>query len=1094
MATVLAKAVLNPLLTAPLWLALTAPQTRDQLLQYLGQYLSHTTLERATTTLKWLSILGLTRLANRLLNDLAENNFRLSSERHRYDWPREIALVTGGTGGFGSLICKALAAKGITVICVDIPSELTADLKRHPNIHYFRCDITDHAAVQRLASNVRENNGNPSILINNAGVAFDHHIMTATPDQLRRIFDVNIISHYYLLQAFLPAMIVDKKGHVVSLASMASFISGPGLALERLRRLEGVVKGLGVDVPLGGSDVVENGEHQPAENKVDRVVREETAHDEALDAEEDAPKPHADGTCDTSPGLDRREQHDLLAKTRYVEEQQSGRFDKGFGRLVINDGRSRYINNSFWASLSNEVEDLKGILNQSSDEEDDVETGADPLTTNHQGWVFGFSSQNVDMLALHPLPGQIALYWDIFKDRVDPLVKVLHVPTVETAVLNSASHLSKLSRGFEALLFAIYYGAVTSLTAEDCRAKLNEEKQTLLLRYRFALEQSLARANFLTTEEIVVLQAFVIFLICLRRNHDARVIWTLTGLVVRISQTLGIHRDGLHFAGGLSPFEIEMRRRLWWQICILDVRASEDHGCDPTITEQLFDTKMPLNINDGDISPSSPDFPPERQGCTGISFCLIRFEVANTFRRINYVPPGTSLRTGHGSQSGVGANITLADKEKWIAECHQRLEERYLQHCYMSVPLFWVTATVARLMMSKMWLMVYHPFQRQDGGASLPSETKDKLFITSLENIEYSLLLETEARTMKWGWLFRTYMQWHALAFMLSELCHRSTGDLVERAWVAVEKTRDGRWGRPLTADARAGHLWRPLRKLYRKAREARQRGMVEERLEKQRGLVPPLSATRTYSPNANPMFGHPKRSQVTRAPLSQAQVLRFSQGPSYGDMPMDKHEWLRSPKLPSVGQDDVEAMDTADLPCATVTTNSRHAISGSQTPTSNGTFSAPLHAPKVTIMRQALEQPGFTNTWMNNGAQYGQHASNGGVGYMNDQSSNAASTAMDLSGMAAPDARLPDQMGAMDITGFDFDPGIMDTTGEVNWQNWDELVRQFGMDVDTTFDRRPSDVGFDGLPDDGSTMAPNPAQANLRMGMGMGMGGGDWF
>ncbi|KAK0883778.1 hypothetical protein LTR87_002518 [Friedmanniomyces endolithicus] len=230
MATVLAKAVLNPLLTAPLWLALTAPQTRDQLLQYLGQYLSHTTLERATTTLKWLSILGLTRLANRLLNDLAENNFRLSSERHRYDWPREIALVTGGTGGFGSLICKALAAKGITVICVDIPSELTADLKRHPNIHYFRCDITDHAAVQRLASNVRENNGNPSILINNAGVAFDHHIMTATPDQLRRIFDVNIISHYYLLQAFLPAMIVDKKGHVVSLASMASFISGPGLA------------------------------------------------------------------------------------------------------------------------------------------------------------------------------------------------------------------------------------------------------------------------------------------------------------------------------------------------------------------------------------------------------------------------------------------------------------------------------------------------------------------------------------------------------------------------------------------------------------------------------------------------------------------------------------------------------------------------------------------------------------------------------------------------------------------------------------------------------------------------------------------------
>ncbi|TKA49897.1 hypothetical protein B0A55_13647 [Friedmanniomyces simplex] len=443
------------------------------------------------------------------------------------------------------------------------------------------------------------------------------------------------------------------------------------------------------------------------------------------------------------------------------------------------------------------------------------------------------------------------------------------------------------------------------------------------------------------------------------------------------------------------------------------------------------------------------------------------------------------------------AAVTLADKERWITECHQRLDERYLRHCDMSVPLFWVTATVARLMMSKMWLMVYHPFQRQDGGASLPNETKDKLFITSLENIEYSLLLETEARTMKWGWLFRTYMQWHALAFMLSELCHRSTGDLVERAWVAVEKTRDGRWGRPLTEDARAGHLWRPLRKLYRKAREARQRGMAEELLSKQQGPGAQMSVARTYSPNANPMFGHPIRSQVTRAPLSQAQVQRFAQGPSYGDMPMDKHEWLKSPKPLSTpgGRDDEEPMDTADLLCAAMTTSNSPMISGSQTSTFDGTFSKPLHAPSARAM-QALEQrmslQGQPIEWINNSAQYGQHVGNGSFGYATDQSGNAAATAMDLSGMTASDAQAPDRMNSMDSSGFDFDPGVMDTTGDVNWQSWDELVRQFGMDIDTTFDRRPGDAGIDGLPDDTWNMAPNPPQANLRMGMGM--GGGDWF
>lgn len=55
--------------------------------------------------------------------------------------------------------------------------------------------------------------------------------------------------------------------------------------------------------------------------------------------------------------------------------------------------------------------------------------------------------------------------------------------------------------------------------------------------------------------------------------------------------------------------------------------------------------------------------------------------------------------------------------------------------------------------------MVYHPFQRIDGGSSLPQEVRDKLFQTSVENVEYSLLLENEDRTKKWGWLFRTYVR-----------------------------------------------------------------------------------------------------------------------------------------------------------------------------------------------------------------------------------------------------------------------------------------------------------------------------------------------
>ncbi|KAJ8109389.1 hypothetical protein OPT61_g7497 [Boeremia exigua] len=559
--------------------------------------------------------------------------------------------------------------------------------------------------------------------------------------------------------------------------------------LERLRRLEGVVQNLNAQV--------EEHEQEAAERERDYGSRQGSVSEQCF----------ANGSSKNSPSV---------AVDNSVEGLESR-----FGRLVVEKGRSRYINNSFWASLNNEVEDLKAVLIEPSDDEDEVNWPDSPeQQSQHHGFIFGLSSTSVDMHALHPTPKVAFQFWEAYKDSVEPLVKVLHIPTFEPSFKDAIEHPDKVGKGMESLLFAIYYGAVTSTSAEECVQQWGEDRSTLLMRYRFALEQALARANFLYCDEIVILQAFVIFLILLRRNDDARKIWTLTGLVVRIAQTLGIHRDGSHF--GLLPFEIEMRRRLWWQVCVLDARSSEDHGCDPTIVEAQFDAKMPLNVNDTDLHPDMTEFPQERTGFTDMTFSLIRFEVANIFRRILYVPPGPVRCTE------LFANLTITEKENWITQCHQQMEEKYLKNCDMSIPLCWVTATISRLIMSKMWLIVYHPHQRKDGGASLPQETKDKLFITSLENVEYSILLETEARTMKWGWLFRTYVQWHAIAFLLSELCVRTKGQAVERAWRALEATA-GRWWFPLNdaspdRKGQQGCLWRPLRKLLAKARAARER------------------------------------------------------------------------------------------------------------------------------------------------------------------------------------------------------------------------------------------------------------------------------
>jgi len=276
-----------------------------------------------------------------------------------------------------------------------------------------------------------------------------------------------------------------------------------------------------------------------------------------------------------------------------------------------------------------------------------------------------------------------------------------------------------------------------------------------------------------------------------------------------------------------------------------------------------------------------------------MTFSLIRFEVANIFRRILYIPPGPVRCTE------LFANLLIAEKEKWITECHQQMEEKYLKDCDMSIPLCWVTATISRLIMSKMWLIVYHPHQRKDGGASLPQETKDKLFITSLENVEYSILLETEARTMKWGWLFRTYVQWHAIAFLLSELCVRTKGEAVERAWRALEATA-GRWWFPLNdaspyRKGQQGTLWKPLRKLLAKAKAARER---EIRLEQASQAV----RNGQHLNNDFPWMANTLPPVTVDQPSSEDldRLLRPS-APKLGEVPMHAtpSSWPESPLAP---------------------------------------------------------------------------------------------------------------------------------------------------------------------------------------------------
>ncbi|KAH8754368.1 hypothetical protein F5883DRAFT_431484 [Diaporthe sp. PMI_573] len=176
-------------------------------------------------SLRALFVLGSITVANGALNTWATTNWRF---RHGdgWDWQSEVAVVTGGCSGIGQKVAEFLADEGIRVAVLDV-QDMPKDVKSHRNIHYFRGDISSETSVAKAAELIRQNIGHPTILVNNAGIAEIHSILDTGGTWLEKMFGVNVISHWHLVREFLPDMILRDKGHIVTMASMASFVTLP---------------------------------------------------------------------------------------------------------------------------------------------------------------------------------------------------------------------------------------------------------------------------------------------------------------------------------------------------------------------------------------------------------------------------------------------------------------------------------------------------------------------------------------------------------------------------------------------------------------------------------------------------------------------------------------------------------------------------------------------------------------------------------------------------------------------------------------------------------------------------------------------------
>ena len=135
----------------------------------------------------------------------------------------EVVLITGGARGIGRLMAQRAVARGARVVLWDInAAALEATVAELGEAaRGYVCDITDRAAVYRVADRVREEVGEVDILVNNAGIVTGKPFLELTDEMIERTFDVNALSLFWTARAFLPSMVRRDHGHVVTIASAA---------------------------------------------------------------------------------------------------------------------------------------------------------------------------------------------------------------------------------------------------------------------------------------------------------------------------------------------------------------------------------------------------------------------------------------------------------------------------------------------------------------------------------------------------------------------------------------------------------------------------------------------------------------------------------------------------------------------------------------------------------------------------------------------------------------------------------------------------------------------------------------------------------
>ncbi|KAL9051106.1 MAG: hypothetical protein Q9162_006230 [Coniocarpon cinnabarinum] len=418
--------------------------------------------------------------------------------------------------------------------------------------------------------------------------------------------------------------------------------------------------------------------------------------------------------------------------------------------------------------------------------------------------------------------------WSVFKSRVDPVVRLLHKPTFQrilsryfgvqiTQRLGSDAHAMSFNNGrecwaFEALLFAVLYSAVNSLSLSEmddlCKqhagptgpwkhGKGSDTKRKAMASFSYAAQQSLMKSEVFMTPRMDSLLAFCL-LVFTRYNEAGsdHGLFTSVGVLLRCAKKIGLHIDPARLepqsssqrqAPHLTPVERETRRRLWHCVLFIDHVISEPTGFDaePLLGDKLVphgaSTRLPSNISDDDLDHIMVD--PATQEYTSVSDMTLQLVRMYSGLCVRCMSGILNLDVAY-NQASQKIEDTIRETSRHMAALYEDRPEDAAQFKVRFLSL---------LILQKLWLLHAQLASKTSPVREWNMVRKRGLAAATSLLETYRALHESHS-TDPIKWHAKRHLQLHPTIHILDELCKtdplHSESDVVQacqRAWAIVK-------------------------------------------------------------------------------------------------------------------------------------------------------------------------------------------------------------------------------------------------------------------------------------------------------------------